>query len=265
MKYTLGLDIGASKIQGILWDGKKVVEAVKIETPHTKENFLDALYDLTTALIDLGGRPNIKGIGVAVAGVVTKAGFIEKSPNAAFLDGLNLTEALRALTKKPVRILNDAKAFLWYELCIGVGKKYKNILVLTLGTGVGGAFSLEGKMVTGAHGAAGEVGHMVIHASKNNIQTLEMLASGRALEYGPQKMGEALGVGIANLINILDPEVVVLGGGLASLGNKILFPAQRAAAKHVLAPRAKKTPILIELNYELAGSIGAALLFSTKK
>lgn len=265
MKYTLGLDIGASKIQGILWDGKKVVEAVRIETPCTKELFLDALYDLTTGLIDCGGKSNIKGIGVAVAGVLTDKGVIEKSPNAAFLDGLNLVEALHVLTKKPVRILNDAKAFLWYELEKGVGKKYKNILVLTLGTGVGGAFSVEGKIATGAHGAAGELGHMVIHASKNNIQTLEMLASGRALQYGPQKMGEALGVGIANCINILDPEVVVLGGGLVSLGNKILLPARRGAAKHILSPRAKKTPILIEQNYELAGGIGAALLFSTKK
>jgi len=256
MKYKIGIDIGASKIQGVVWDGGKITQSIKIKTPKNKKGFLKEIFELVAVLLDIAGPKQVSRIGIAVAGVLDKKGTMLESPNMRFLNGVNLKNFISERFKKQTSIINDAKAFLLYELKRGIARGRKNAVVITLGSGVGGAIEVNGKILFGAHGSAGEIGHTMILLPK----TLEGLASAKALHGGYKKMGAYLGVGLANIINTLDPEVVVIGGGLASAGDKILTPAKKAMKKYILSPRAKNTKIAIEKNYEYASAIGAVLL-----
>lgn len=263
MKYKIGLDIGASKILGVILNGSKIIQSIKIETPKNKKDFLNNVFGLLAVLIDFVGKDKILGIGIAIAGVLDKNGKMIISPNMKFLNGLNLNNLVADKFKKPTKIINDAKAFLLYELKLGVARKYKNIAVLTLGSGIGGGFSIDGKPVFGSLGGAGEIGHTIIQISKTKNQkpkTFEDLASVKNINNGYSQIGEYLGVGLANLINTIDPEIIVIGGGLVSAGNKILNSAKITMKKYILSSTAKNIPVLPEKNYETANAIGATLI-----
>lgn len=264
MKYKIGLDIGASKILGIIWNNKKIIYSVKIETPKNRKVFLDNVFGLLAVLIDLAGKDNVSDIGIAVAGVLDKNGKITVSPNMNFLNGLNLKNLVKAKFKKPTAVINDARAFLLYELKFGVARRYKNVLVLTLGSGIGGGFSIDGKPVFGSRGGAGEIGHIIIQIKIQNSKvkslSLEDLASVKNINSGYSKMGEYLGIGLANLVNAIDPEIIVIGGGLASTGDKILNSAKKTMKKYILSHQAKNTPVIIEKKYEIASAIGTTLI-----
>ncbi|MBI3458776.1 ROK family protein [Candidatus Azambacteria bacterium] len=265
MKYQIGLDIGASKILGIVWDGQKIIKSIKIKTPKNKKELLASLFKLTSMLFKTNSQENIFSIGIAVAGVLDKNGKILISPNLKFLNNLNLKDLISKKFKRPTKIINDARAFLLYELKLGMASQYKNIVALTIGSGIGGGFSIKNKLVDGCHNSAGEVGHMIIQGignqrSKIKNLSLENLASVKNLRVGYTQMGQYLGIGLANLVNILDPEIIVIGGGLASVDHKILIPAKRVMKKLILSPQAKQIPIIIEKNFETANAIGATLI-----
>lgn len=264
MNYKIGIDIGASKIMGIIWNGKKITQSIKIKTSKNKRKFLSDMLELTATLIDIAGVKNVSGIGIAVAGILDKKGKMLESPNMKFLNGVNLKEIGAKKFKKQTRIINDAKAFLLYEMKHGVAQGRKNAVVITLGSGVGGAIEVNDKILFGAHGSAGEIGHTIIQLKTKNTKLktirLENLAAAKNLKRGYRRMGEALGIGLANIVNMLDPEIIVIGGGLASVGNKILFPAKRTMKKYIISPKAKNIRVVIEKNYEFASAIGATLL-----
>lgn len=263
MKYKIGIDIGASKILGVIWNNKKIIQSIKIETPKNKKEFLNNLFGLLAVLIDLTGKGKISDIGIAIAGVLDKNGKMIISPNMKFLNGLNLKNLVADNFRKPTKIINDAKAFLMYELKLGVARKYKNVVVLTLGSGVGSGFSINGKLVFGSRGGAGEIGHTILKILNGKLitaKTLEDLASVKNINSGYSSMGEYLGIGLANLVNIIDPEIIVIGGGLASAGNKILNSAKETMKKYILSSQAKNIPVVIEKKYETAVAIGATLI-----
>ncbi len=265
MRYKIGVDIGASKILGIIVNNKgNIFRSIKIKTPKNRKDFLSNLYELIAALIDLVGRNKVSGIGLAVAGVLDNDGKTLNSPNMKFINNLNLKRLIFKKFKKPTKIINDARAFLLYELKSGVAKNHKNIVVLTLGSGIGGSLAIDGKIVQGATNSAGEIGHTIIKVRtrkpKDEIYELEDLAAAKAMSLGYKKMGENLGISLANIVNILNPEIIVIGGGLASAGEKILSPAKKIMKKYIISPKAKNTPIVIEKNYAVAGALGTAIL-----
>lgn len=235
----LGIDIGGSKINMIVWDGRKVVDSWQTNEVNLK--------NLKKGISHF----NISKVGIGMAGVLDyKTGCILKSPNLKLFEGL----CLKKFLNKNVRFNNDVNCFLRAESKLGVVKGYKNVLAVAMGTGIGGAIMINKKAPnSGSHGSAGEFGFMIIEGGK----TWEKLYQETKNNSERQKQIHALG--FANLINIFDPEVIVLGGGGAKL------PDPKLMGKFILSPLSKRTKIVsgkLGLN---TVAIGAALLWADNK
>jgi glucokinase len=288
----IGFDIGGTKIDAGLVRGNKILKRKIVPTPKNKKDFLAAVLGIIRELA--GGREkSIRGVGVAMAGVIDrKNGKVIKSPNLPKLNGLNFKKAIENKFKIPVRLDNDARCFLRAEARFGAAKNKKNAIGLILGTGVGAGIMIDGKIYYGRDGAAGEIGHTIINSKfeirnskliMKNLLSLEDLVSkrgflrlgvkgikklaGRARQ-GDKKaleifgiVGGNLGVGLANVINILNPEIVVIGGGLANVAGFLIPSAQKIIKKLALSPKAKNTPVTISKLGGDAGILGAVLLF----
>ncbi len=283
MKYAnksyIGLDIGGSKIEGILWRRGKVVRHAKIRTPRSRSGFLIALKGLLTEL----GVKGTRGIGISVAGSIDlRRGMILKSPNLRFLKNFSPRDWVAKNFKKPVRLDNDAKCFLRGELTFGQARGKKNVVALTLGTGVGGAVAADGRLLRGSHVSAMELGHSVISREQGKFLNIEDLVSSHGFRRlgvadplavqnkgfaGDRKaikiyeqIGKYLGVGLSNFVNIFDPELIVLGGGISRADYLLLKPALREMRKHTLTSLRLLPPVRIsKLKY--AGALGAVALF----
>ena len=207
----------------------------------------------------------------------------------------------------PVAVDNDANAAMVAEHRHGAARGAQTAALLTLGTGIGGGIIVDGKLVHGAHGGAGEWGHMVIDVDGplctcGNRGCLEMLVSGTALGRAARRAAEELpdsgfgralsagreitgmlatelahdgdpvardvvtlvgyhlGVGLSNVINILNPEVVVVGGGVIAAGELLLEPARKVVAERALAPSRDQVRIVPTRFGDASGMVGAALL-----
>jgi glucokinase len=209
------------------------------------------------------------------------------------LADIPLRTVLQERLDLPVFVDNDANCAALAEAHRDGEMVSRDLVMLTVGTGVGGGLVLGGRIYRGATGAAGEIGHMLIgldleHAtppagSFPQPGSLESLASGRALEglaagvagaevaaaarQGDEHacaaiglLGERLGIGIANAINLFDPELVVIGGGVANAGELLLEPARHIARRFVLPGVGDKTEIRLARHGPDAGVLGAALL-----
>jgi glucokinase len=207
----------------------------------------------------------------------------------------------------PVAVDNDANAAMLAEHRRGAAVGARTAALMTLGTGIGGAILVDGRLVHGAHGGAGEWGHMVVDVDGppctcGNQGCLEMLVSGsalgrearRAAEEQPESglgraraagreitgmlatelahdgdpvareivaaVGRHLGVGIANVVNVLNPEVVVVGGGVIAAGDLLLEPARAVVAQRALAPSRDQVRIVPTRFGDGSGMIGAAMM-----
>jgi len=156
-----------------------------------------------------------------------------------------------------------------------------DVFYLTLGSGVGGAWMVDGKISIGAHGTAGEIAHTIINidqsieleamASNKFIVSLLGIGSvevGKSAMAGDKKAQEAigqlgrnLGVGVANIINIFDPEAIIINGGISEAQELILPGIKENIAKFVSSPAARETKILFSQLGRFGGALGAALMF----
>lgn len=267
---NLALDIGATNIRIAEVSGKKIKNRQEIKTPETKSGIQKALFSLISSY----PKPDNICIGVAA---FTKNGKTYGTPNMDF-NHVDIPKLLKKY-KVPVYVDNDANCAGLAEKYFGHGKKRKNFLVLTLGTGIGGAIFLNGKLYHGS-GFAGEPGQTLIYN-----QRLETLASGPASleiakKYGFEKItslelekeanegnlkarnvyreiGHYIGTSILNFSYILDPEIIILGGGFAKV--KHIYPEIfRILEEEDMIPR-KLRVVHAKLSDD-AGLIGAALL-----
>ena len=183
---------------------------------------------------------------------------------------------------------NDVNCFTLGEALVGAGKGAETVLGITLGTGVGGGIVIDGRIYRGAFGAAGELGHMTIkfdgpRCSCSSFGCLEEYCSERFfLKKGglPQKFyddaekgdkkalkiyneyGKYLGIGLANVINLLDPEVIVIGGGIANAYKLFVKEMEKEIRKRVISPVSKKYVKIKKAALNgLGGAVGAALLW----
>lgn len=264
MSY-LGIDVGGTNIKTVImqdFSGVPLLTQV-FPTLRSKEAFLVQLEQISEVLI----RDNeVKGIGVGVPGMVSMAdNKLLKAPQLPFLDGASVLEWF-SFTKLPVKVDNDSRSFLRAEARWGAAKDYKQAIGIAIGTGIGGGILIDGKIYYGAHGSDGEFGHMMFGITNNNssqIQEWERLGSLTSNESIPYK-SEIVGIGIANLINSLDPEIVVLGGG--AIVSKVLDVAtiEKVARQYIISPVCKDTPIVEgKLGY-YAQAMGTTLLFEEK-
>lgn len=264
MSYYLGIDIGGTSIKGVVLNGLQPQKPkfFSIDTPRRRSDFIKSVRAFAVSL--LGGK-QAAGIGVGIPGVMDrKRGVVLKAPHLLFLNAMNVAEIFAPLGA-PVRAENDARCFTAAEAAWGAARGFKNVVGITVGTGIGGGVMIDGKMYTGNRNGAGEFGHMIIQWRRRDDNLIpyawEDLA-GKQTRFSPQICAQILGMGTANLINAFDPDVVVLGGGGIVHGAVSFSTLQKSARKYVISPRAKKIPIRETRLGEAAPAIGAALLFS---
>lgn len=278
----LGIDIGATKtifllvkINGAKY---KILESVKISTPRKEKEILKKVED---CFIKLSAKNKISAIGIGFCGPVDfERGRALAGPNLK-TGKIEFKKILERKLKVPVAVDNDARCFALAENVFGAAMGYKNIVGLTIGTGIGGGIIIDGKIYRGATGSTGEFGHTNIEVQGE----LEQTSSGRGIckvykrlagkekssfeivKLAEQKDALAikviqitaknLGVGIANIIEFLNPETIVLGGGLADV-DLIINKAKEYAKKKVFLSSLAKTPVVVSKLGQNAAALGAA-------
>ncbi len=263
-KCIIGIDIGGSKINAALFHNGEVLKSDKIPTPKNQKEFLKKLEALVRKLIFDAGSKKISGIGCGAAGILDlERGIILNALNLQFLNKFNIKKWLEKKFGLEVKIDNDARCFTRAEYLWGSGRGYKNIVGITLGTGVGGGVIINGKMFYGASDSAGELGHMVINGGKDlEILTVKNTRKFKFSGMAVEKFKKNFGIGLANIINILDPEIIIIGGGAAKTAKENLAKIKMAASKFIISPKSRKNvKIIIGKLGENTGAIGAAALF----
>lgn len=265
-KFIIGVDIGGSKINAVLFKNGKIFKSIKSETLRkNRANFLNNLEKVIRKVIPQNGK--FFGIGCGVAGALDlKKGVILNAPNLRILNNFNIKNWLEKKFKCNVKIDNDARSFLRAEYMFGAGRGYKNLIGITLGTGIGGGIIIDGKMIYGASGSAGELGHMVIDKGKDlEALTVKLVRKYKFSKTSISEFKKNLGIGLANIINILDPEAIIIGGGAAKTAKTFLPKVKMAAAKFVISPKSQKNvKIIVGKLGENAGALGAAALFDSR-
>ena len=288
----IGVDVGGTKIAVALLDGTTLLEPVVERTDTTSA---DALVAQLVRAVRAAG--DAAAVGVAVPSVVDwQTGRIRSSVNIPLHD-VPLREVLRAQLGIPVYVDNDATCAALAEAYDEEGSLVaRHLVMFTIGTGVGGGIVIGGRVYRGATGAAAEIGHTLVGADLRHAPfahsddypqpgSLESLASGSALneiarghdvtegrvidaarDGNPgalaalELLGRRLGIGIANAINVFDPDLVVVGGGVSTAGELLLAPAREEAGRYRLTGVGTRTEIRRARYGPLAGVRGAALL-----
>jgi ROK family protein (putative glucokinase) len=309
-RWAIGLDIGGTKIAaGIVARDGRVRDRQVIATPPRAD--AATVRRVVAELVRRLRRrhPGVTAIGVGAAGMIDwPTGHIRWAPNNAYRD-LPLQQVLAADTGLPTVVENDANAAAWAEARIGAGAGYRDVIVLTVGTGVGGGFVLGGRLYRGRTGVGGEVGHLLVDPTGGqrcgcgSVGCLEALASGTALGRAGRaaaradpggllarlargaesvtgetvfraarlgdpvaralfdELGGWLGVGIASLVALFDPELVLIGGGLAEVGDLLVTPTRASFERFVFARDRRTLPPVMPARLGAdAGMVGAALL-----
>jgi glucokinase len=326
VQAVIGADVGGTKIEIALMSDGAFGEGALVRTEHANQDaFLDQLHAAIQKAVDAAPQ-RVAAVGVGIPSVIEFAtGRVHSSVNVPLSD-VPMREVLEArLEGLPVYVDNDATCAALAEAHDERGRLVTpNLVILTVGTGVGGGIVIDGQPYRGTTGAAGELGHTIVgldltegaraaSAHANGASgggdfprqgSLESLASGSALDElarstaathtgsalaqlaaagqtvsGPDLvaaardgdpqaaaaislLGERLGVGIANVINTFDPEVVAIGGGASQAGELLLDAARNSAWRFVLPGVGTRTEIRLARSGPSAGVRGAALLAS---
>jgi glucokinase len=247
-------------------------------------------------------------ISIAAAGAIdTEGGLVTSSPNLPGWYDIPLREIISSKYKVDTILINDANAEALGEHQLGAGKGVSNLVLLTVGTGIGGGIIINGRLYTGATGSAGELGHTTIDVngpkcSCGNIGCWETLASGRAMareaisrishgeksvltdmvkgeieKITTEKIDKAarrgdplalevisktatyLGIGMVNLVNVFNPELIIVGGGVAKMGELLLEPARQVVRERAFRLAAGAVHIVPAQLGEDGGVLGAAI------
>ncbi|GAB3604420.1 ROK family glucokinase [Microbacterium aureliae] len=270
----VGIDIGGTKIAGgVVDESGHIVEKLRVDTPVDTTLLADAVVDM---IRHFALHHEVEAAGVAAAGFIDRdRATVIHAPNIAWRNE-PLKAVIESRVDMPVIIENDANAAGWAEFRFGAGRNVEHMMMLTMGTGVGGAVVLDGKLYRGGHGIGGELGH--VRFTRDGLPCgcgqngcLEQYASGRALQREANSIADAGGIGarlaqlreekgsipgpaISRLVlagdegaiealrrvatalgeacggfqAALDPELFVIGGGVAQLGEDLLAPVRLA-------------------------------------
>ncbi|HEX6659929.1 MAG TPA: ROK family protein, partial [Ilumatobacter sp.] len=303
----VGIDVGGTKCLGVALDAEgNLVAEDRRPTPRGTGS-VDRLID---TLVELAGSlGEYDSLGVGVPGLVTRGGVLRAAPNLDGVADFDVAGGLRAQIECPVRVDNDATCAALAEWRLGAGRGSDDIILVTLGTGIGGGVVAGGALQRGHNGFTGEFGHMVVdpygppcvcgrrgcwerYASGSGLARLAREAAvgrrvSRVLDLADgdpeavrgehvqlaaregdrdalaviDEFGRWVALGLVNLTNALDPEVFVLGGGLAAGADLYLGPIQRWFGELIYAPTLRTHPRVAFAHWnERAGAVGAALL-----
>lgn len=287
-KEVIGVDLGGTAIKlGRFLENGTCLESVTIPTPNpaTPEAVINAIAEM---VIQLNDQKKAVALGIGMPGPTDAGGRIALvAINLSGWQNVALADELEMKTGLKTILANDANCAGLGEAWLGAGKHYQNMILLTLGTGVGGAIILNGKLFTGHLGSAGELGLITFNPDGHNCNSgnqgsLEQYVSATAIyrdtnktpaELGQlaenndlealtfwQNYGKQLGVGLASLIYILTPEVIVIGGGV-SASSKFFLPSTEIEIHRRVLPssRVGLKLMVAELGNQ-AGMVGAAKL-----
>jgi len=310
--YALGVDVGNTRVSvGMVSDAGNMLAVERAPTPGGVESAITMMAEMAAGVAQAAGT-QVSVVGVGFGGPVDVAsGRIRRSHQTSGWEDIALGKTLAERLGLVTYLANDANAGGLAEARFGAGKNARSLLYVNVGTGIGGAIVLGGRIHVGATSTAGEIGHCVVlpegpECTCGKRGCLEALSSGSALarrakellaqddarasalrelpaeEFTGRAVGRAavegdtlalqvveeaarfLGVGIANAVNLLDPEVVVLGGGVPEMGEVFFRPMRRSFEAEVM-PSAARTPVVpAELGYD-AGVIGAAAVALTEQ
>jgi len=293
VKFAIGIDLGGTRIKGTAVDAEGNM-LHKIYMPTYDGNgavWKNAVADTVNELLQkISGNSGV--IGISAPGLPSDDNtVIAYMPGRMQgLENFSWSEFL----KRPTYVLNDAVAALMAEASFGAAKNKKHVVMLTLGTGVGGAILIDGKPYLGAFNKAGHIGHMVIN-DENDCDvtgmpgsleecigncTIEKRSGGTftsthdllvAYNNGDAfakevwlKSVRRLAIGLASITNILSPETIVLGGGISEAGNVLFDPLNEYIAEFEWRTGGNKVEIVKAVYGDLAGTIGAASFAMSK-
>ena len=305
---AIGVDVGGTSTKAALVDRTgKILERTQrpTETQAGTKGIIEVVERLIEAAPSLDAETVAVGIGAA-GFVDAESGSVTFSPNLVY-DDPQIADAVSSRSGLPTMVDNDANAAAWGERAFGTGKGSDHLALLTLGTGIGSGFIIEGRLLRGATGAAAELGHMVIDPDGPPCPCglrgcFEQFASGSAIarsaraavrdepgslvvafagdieqitaehvaraasEYDEtatavlRSAGKALGIGLSNVVNLFDPKLIVLGGGVVRAGEPLLGPARDELARRTNAQRRRPMRLDVTVLGNDAGILGAAAL-----
>jgi glucokinase len=291
MTWAAGIDVGGTQLKAVAVDaGGRVLARTVQPTEDGVATPVDWMARAQAALSEFAAQVGVgaAAVGVAAPGLAAPDGrSIAHLPGKlAGLVGLDWTTALGRTEIVPV--LNDGHAALLGEAWIGAARGRRHVVMLTLGTGIGGAVLSDGRLLRGAIGRAGHIGHLCLDPDGEPSITgmpgaIEVLAGdctvarrsgGRfadtAALVAAHRTGDALatsvwlksiralGCAIGSCINLFDPEIVVLGGGIAQAGEALFVPLARELDRVEWRPGGHRVPVVPAELGEWAGGIGAA-------
>lgn len=293
-KFSIGIDLGGTRIKAVLIDADGNIEGENYQPTNDGDDkvWKNAVARAVKELQTIAKADRI-AIGLSAPGLPNDINTcIACMPGRMQgLEYFNWTDFLQ----RPTYVVNDAVAAMMGEAKFGAAKGRKNVIMLTLGTGVGGAILIDGKPYQGAMNKAGHIGHMVINdegdcdvtgmpgsleecignctvekRSKGKFtSTQEMLAAyKKGDEFAKEvwmKSVRQLGIGLASLANILSPEVIVVGGGIAQADDDLFLPLNEFMKKFEWQPNGKTTSIVKAMFGDMAGAIGAASFAMNKQ
>ena len=305
MKYGFGVDLGGTTVKLAYFDQEGTLLS-KWEIPTvTDDQGKQILPDIAASIKgslreNLISDDQILGIGIGVPGPVDGQGVVNRCVNLGW-GVFNIEEELSALTGFPVKAGNDASVAALGECWKGGGHGYRNMVMATLGTGVGGGIVIDGKVIRGSHGAGGEIGHMVLNRNstatcncgKNgcvetycsatgivrvakmylkvseadsclrqieNLTCKDIFDAGKTGDVVAQEILEKvysyIGEFLANICCVVDPEIIVLGGGVSKAGQPLVDGVQRYFEKYAFNPCRDTRLTLATLGND-AGAYGA--------
>lgn len=313
---VVGADVGGTNVKFTLVDaaGQRLAHGDIQTDPQDPADTMARLAE--AAALRLQGEQRIVGVGLACAGIVsTDRGQLGRSPNLPGWENSDLMGAiLAAFGSLPVIVANDVNAALFGEYRFGAGRGCRHLVMVALGTGVGGGVLAEGKLLTGYADGAGEIGHMTLEldgapcpcgntgcleaycGSVGMVRRAHDLAQGggataawhaMAERYGErlttrqcseladagdatalaffEETGRRLGQAVASLVNVLAPERVIIGGGVAQAGDVMLSPCRAMVRRHVMSVAGRGTPVVSAELGPHAAAMGAAALVGSAR
>jgi glucokinase len=286
---SLGIDLGGTKILAAVVENGVILDRERVDTPQTGfEDVADTMAECARTLLRRGHE--VAAVGIGSPGPLDYAkGEVIFAPNIAGMVNAPIVAAVSSRLGVGVSLENDANAAGYAEHLYGAARGLSSSIFVTISTGIGGGLFLGDKLIRGAHGQAGEIGHMTVlpggpMGGDGHTGSLEAIAAGRSIArdasyaFGYDMDTEELfelaikgdrkaigivdnaalftGIGLANLTKIFDPEAFVVGGGVSAVGPFYLDRVQAVCARYLVGYHAPRF-VLAKLGND-AGVIGAA-------
>ncbi len=288
MLYKLGVDLGGTKTEAILLDETlNVIERKRITTP--QNDYQQILNSISSLVLEISENISDFSLGICTPGAISKQTGLIKNSNTQCLIGKSIKEDLENKLGKKISIENDANCFAMAEATLGAAIDFDLVFGVIIGTGVGGGIVINKKLYPGRTNIGGEWGHHTLHRNGNpcycgKTGCVETYISGPSLENQWTKLTgkssslpeilsnidneigmkwkdeflENFGFGLANVIDILDPDAIVLGGGLSNID--FLYTEGKESVYNKVFSDLIDTPILKNKLGDSAGVFGACML-----